>query len=230
MSRLGDFSVNNFQKRMFAGIGALGAASILLAGCGGKDPVESLHDSLEKVVQVEKPFQKEQQELEKLEKKDDKLYNDMIQLNMDDYSKIVSLADEALKNADQREQHLKTEKDSIDSSKKEFEAARQAAGSIKDKTIKKKAKEAAGHMEKRYASYTGMYKEYEKAIQYDKELYKMIKKKDLTADDLDKQISKVNGSYQKVLKQTGAFNEQTKQYNKSREELYKAAGFHVKES
>ncbi|MBT2573522.1 YkyA family protein [Bacillus sp. ISL-51] len=222
--------MNNFQKRMFAGIGALGAVSMLLSGCGGKDPVDTLHDAMEKAVQAEKPFQKEQKTLEKLEKKDDKLYNEVIQLNMDDYSKIVSLSDEALKNADQRERHLETEKDSIDSSKKEFEDARQAADSIKDKTIKKKAKEAAVHMEKRYASYTGMHKDYEKAIQYDKELYKMIKKKDLTADALDEQISKVNDSYEKVLKQTEAFNKQTKQYNKSREALYKAAGFHVKES
>ncbi|MDU0813017.1 YkyA family protein [Bacillus siamensis] len=222
--------MNMLQKKMLAGIGALAAASMLLAGCGGKDPVETIHDSMEKAVQAEKPFQKEQKTLEKLEKKEDELYNEVIQLNMNDYEKIVSLSDEALKNAEQRKQHLKTEKDSIDSSKKEFETVTQTAGSIKDRSIKKKAEAAASHMEKRYDLYGGLYKDYMKAIQYDKELYSAIKKKDLTAEDLDKKISKVNDSYKKVLKQGGAFNKQTKEYNQAREELYKEAGFHVNES
>ncbi|AOC90876.1 YkyA family protein [Bacillus sp. L381] len=222
--------MNMIQKKVLAGIGALGAASMLLAGCGGKDPVEMLHDSMEKAVQAEKPFQKEQKTLEKLEKKEDELYNEVIQLNMNDYAKIVSLSDEALKNTEQRKQHLKTEKDSIDNSEKEFEAVTQTAGSIKDQSIKKKAKAAAAHMEKRYDLYGALYKDYMKAIQYDKELYSIIKKKDLTAEDLDKQISKVNDSYKKVLKQAGAFNKQTKEYNQAREELYKEAGFHVNEN
>ncbi len=85
-------------------------------------------------------------------------------------------------------------------------------------------------MEKRYDLYGGLYKDYMKAIQYDKELYSAIKKKDLTAEDLDKKIGKVNDSYKKVLKQGGAFNKQTKEYNQAREELYKEAGFHVNES
>ncbi|MDJ1631821.1 hypothetical protein QNN00_21275 [Bacillus velezensis] len=35
----------------------------------GKDPVESLHDSMEKAVQAEKPFQKEQKTLENWRKR-----------------------------------------------------------------------------------------------------------------------------------------------------------------
>lgn len=36
-----------------------------------------------------------------------------------------------------------------------------------------------------------------------------LKDKDLARDDLDKQIDKVNTSYEKVLKYSGEFNEQT---------------------
>ncbi|WP_244205067.1 YkyA family protein [Bacillus atrophaeus] len=230
MSRLGDFSVKFNKKHIFAGICALGASSVLLTGCAEQDPVESLHDSLEKVVQLEKPFQKEQKTLEKLEKDENKLYDSVIQLNMDDYKKIVSLSNQALDNASKREEHLKTEKSSIDDSKKVFKTAKESAEDIKDEKIKEKAENAASYMEKRYSSYSSMYKEYEKAIKLDKKLYKLMKKKDLTLDDLDQQIDKVNTSYDKVLKQSEEFNKQTEKYNQAREELYNTAGFDVKKS
>lgn len=47
-----------------------------------------------------------------------------------------------------------------------------------------------------------------------------LKDKDLTRDDLDQQIDKVNASYEKILKYSGEFNEQTEKYNKAREDLY----------
>lgn len=55
-----------------------------------------------------------------------------------------------------------------------------------------------------------------------------LKDKDLTRDDLDQQIDKVNASYEKILKYSGEFNEQTEKYNKAREDLYDAAGYRVK--
>lgn len=75
-----------------------------------------------------------------------------------------------------------------------------------------------------------MYEEYKKALQLNKKLYMQLKDKDLARDDLDKQIDKVNTSYEKVLKYSGEFNEQTEKYNKAREDLYDAAGYHVKKS
>ncbi len=213
--------MNMIQKKVIAGIGALGAASMLLAGCGGKDPVESLHDSMEKAVQAEKPFQKEQKTLEKLEKKKHKLYDSAVKLNMDDYQKIVTLSDQALSNANQRKKHLKAEKDSIDDSKKAFESAKKTSQEIKDKKVKEKAGHAVALMEKRYASYDLLYKKYEKAISLDKDLYKLIKDKKLTLAQLEEQISKVNSVYEKVHKQADEFNQFTKDYNKEKELLFR---------
>lgn len=73
-----------------------------------------------------------------------------------------------------------------------------------------------------------MSEEYEKAIKLDKELYKLLKDKDLTLDKLEQQIEKANASYKKVLKQSGEFDVQTEKYNKAREDLYDAAGYHIK--
>ncbi|MDU0153326.1 YkyA family protein [Bacillus cabrialesii] len=211
-------------------IGVFCAMTLLLTGCMGKDPVDSLHHSLEKAAESEKPFQEEQKTLEELETKENQLYDDVMKLNMDDYKKIVALSDDALENVSKREEHLKIENDSIKKSESEFEEAQTSAEHIKDKHIKEKADTAASHMEKRYTSYGSMYEEYKKALQLNKKLYKQLKDKDLTRDDLDQQIDKVNASYEKVLKYSAEFNEQTEKYNKARDDLYDAAGYHVKKS
>lgn len=211
-------------------IGALCAMTLIITGCMGQDPVDSLHHSLEKAAESEKPFQEEQKTLEDLEAKENQLYDDVMKLNMDDYKNIVALSNEALENVNKREEHLKIENDSMKKSESEFEEAKTSAEHITDKNIKEKADAAASHMEKRYTSYGSMYKEYKKALQFNKKLYKQLKDKDLTRDDLDQQIDKVNASYEKVLKYSGEFNKQTEKYNKAREDLYDAAGYHVKKS
>ncbi|OLQ58087.1 hypothetical protein BHT94_03065 [Bacillus licheniformis] len=218
------------KRRPGKKIGVFCAMILLLTGCMGKDPVDSLHHSLEKAAESEKPFQEEQKTLEELETKENQLYDDVMKLNMDDYKKIVALSDDALENVSKREEHLKIENDSIKKSESEFEEAKTSAEHIKDKHIKEKADTAASHMEKRYTSYGSMYEEYKKALQLNKKLYKQLKDKDLTRDDLDQQIDKVNASYEKVLKYSGEFNEQTEKYNKARDDLYDAAGYHVKKS
>lgn len=229
--KIGGFNVKDAIKRQPGmKIGAFCAVTLILTGCMGQDPVDSLHHSLEKAAESEKPFQEEQKTLEELEAKENQLYDDVMNLNMDDYKKIVALSNEALENVSKREEHLKIENDSIKQSESEFEEAKTSAEHIKDKNIKEKADAAASHMEKRYSSYGTMYEEYKKALQLDKNLYKQLKDKDLTRDDLDQQIDKVNASYEKVLKYSGEFNEQTEKYNKAREDLYDAAGYHVKKS
>lgn len=211
-------------------IGAFCAMTLMITGCTGQDPVDSLHHSLEKAAESEKPFQEEQKTLEDLEAKENQLYDDVMKLNMDDYKNIVALSNEALENVNKREERLKIENDSMKKSESEFEEAKTSAEHIKDENIKEKADAAASHMEKRYTSYGSMYEEYKKALQFNKKLYNQLKDKDLTRDDLERQIDKVNASYEKVLKYSGEFNEQTEKYNKARNDLYDAAGYHVKKS
>lgn len=229
--KIGGFNVKDaIKRRPGMKIGAFCVMTLILTGCMGQDPVDSLHHSLEKAAELEKPFLEEQRTLEELEAKENQLYDDVMKLNMDDYKKIVALSNEALENVSKREAHLKIENDSIKKSESEFEEAKTSANQIKDKHIKEKADAAVSHMKKRYASYGSMYEEYKKALQLNKKLYMKLKDKDLARDDLDKQIDKVNTSYEEVLQYSGEFNEQTEKYNKAREDLYDAAGYYVKKS
>ncbi|AAU23211.1 YkyA family protein [Bacillus licheniformis] len=217
------------NMRVPAGIVVFCTAAFVLTGCLWKDPVESFHGSLEKIVELEEPFKQEQGSLKSLEKAESKLYEEMIRLNMDDFDRIAALSDKALKTAGKREKHLNSEKESIDEAKQEFEANKASAEKIDDQKVRKKAENAASYMEKRYKAYDSLYGAYQNAIGLDKELYKLLKNKGLKLDDLEEQLKKINQSYDKVLKESKHFNEYTKDYNKARKDFYKAAGFEMKE-
>lgn len=222
--------MESFKKRVPAGLAVFCMAAFLLTGCLWEDPVKSLHGSLEKVVELEKPFQKEQKSLKSLEQNESKLYEKMIKLNMDDFDQVVALSEKALKSAKEREQHLRSEKESIDKAKKEFEANKASAEKIDDRNVKKKAESAVSYMERRYQAYDALYKAYKNALGLDQELYKLLQNKELGLNELESQLRKINKSYAEVMKQSEHFNAYTKDYNKARKDFYKAAGYHVKES
>ena len=149
--KIGGFNVKDaIKRRPGIKIGAFCAMALILTGCMGQDPVDSLHHSLEKAAESEKPFQEEQNTLKESEAKEKQLYDSVMKLNMDDYKKIVALSNKALENVSKREEHLKLENDSMKKSETEFEEAKTSAEHIKEKDIKEKADAAANHMEKRY--------------------------------------------------------------------------------
>ena len=73
---------------------------MLLAGCGEKIRLNRFMTRW-KSRSSGKPFQKSRKHW-KIEKKEHKLYDSAVKLNMDDYKKIVTLSDQALSNANQR--------------------------------------------------------------------------------------------------------------------------------
>ncbi len=206
------------------------AGVLSLAGCLGKQsPEEKMFEELEKVVSIEKDFEEQQEPLVKLEKEEKKIYEQIISLGMKEYDQIVKLSDEALAIADKRSGHIEKEKESIGDSAKEFENVPGLIEDIEDQALKKQAKELQKTMEERYEIHDGLYENYKKGIQYDKELYEMLKDKELSFEKLEEQINKVNAVYEVVLEKNKEFNNKTDQYNKQKMAFYKEAGIEVKE-
>ncbi len=199
-----------------------------LAGCLDKQsPEEKMFEELEKVVSIEKTFEDQQDPLVELEKKEKEIYEKIISLGMKEYDEIVKLADEALANADKRAEHIDKEKESIDESQKEFKNIDPIIEEIEDSSLKKQANELKATMNERYKIHEDLYKNYKQGLQYDKELYEMLKDKELSFDKLEEQIKKVNEIYETVLKDNQEFNDKTDQYNKEKLAFYKKAGIEV---
>lgn len=199
-----------------------------LAGCLDKQsPEEEMFEALEKVVSIEKVFEDQQDPLVELEKKEKELYEKIISLGMKEYDQIVKLADEALAIADKREEHIDKEKESIDESEKEFKNVDKIIDEIEDANLKKQATELQKTMMDRYEIHNELYKNYKQGLQYDKELYEMLKDKELSFEKLEEQINKVNKIYETVMKNNQEFNDKTDQYNEEKLSYYKNAGIEV---
>lgn len=202
---------------------------IFLSGCMGPSPEENIYSTLEKVVTLEDAYKEQQQPLLELEKKESDLYNEIMNLGMKEFEKVVALSKEALTLINERESKIEAEYDSIISSKEEFAAVNEEIEKIDDEKLKEKAKDLKAKMEDRYTSYENLYNTYKTSISLDKELYIMLQKEDLTLESLEAQITKVNDSYKKVMEENGKFNKLTEEYNELKIDFYKNADLNVEE-
>ncbi|WP_257985056.1 YkyA family protein [Bacillus sp. T33-2] len=205
------------------------AGALLLPGCINRQtPAEKMFGELEKVVEIEKTFEEQQDPLVELEKKEKQIYEEIISLGLKEYDKIVSLADEALEIVDQRKKHMDKEQESIKASEKEFKQVTGIIDDIEEPGLKKQANTLYKTMSERYKIHDELYGSYTKGLEHDKQLYGMFKNKDLTMEQLETQINKVNETYEKVLKANEQFNAQTEKYNTEKLAFYKEAGLKVK--
>lgn len=199
-----------------------------LTGCMDRQsPEEKMFSQLEKVVSIEKTFEDQQDPLVQLENEEKTIYEQIISLGMKEYDQIVKLSDEALKIAEKRKEHIDKEKQSIAESKKEFENVSSITEDLKDAELKKQAGDLQETMAKRYEIHEELYKNYTLGLEYDRELYKMLKDKELSFEKLEEQINKVNKVYETVLENNQSFNSQTEKYNKEKMAFYKKAGLKV---
>lgn len=183
---------------------------------------------MEKAVELEDTFEEQQDPIVKLEKKEQKIYGKIIDLSMDEFSKIKKLSKQAIKNIDKRAKKIELEKESIHASKEEFTKIKDAIDELEKKKVSKKAEKMYDVMMERYNAYDKLYKAYSKSLKLEKELYKMLQQEDLQQEDLTKHIKKLNNSYEKVIDRNEKFNSLTVKYNKLKKEFYDAAGLDVK--
>ncbi|MDZ5470622.1 YkyA family protein [Bacillus sp. 31A1R] len=205
------------------------AGSIFLTGClNTKSPTEKIYEVLESVVQTEQGFEDQQDPLVNLEQQEKKLYDKIIALGMKEFDQIIKLSDEALTMVDQRKEHMEKEKESINKSSEEFKKIVTTIEDIEDPKVKEKARNMYATMMERYDIHNELYSNYMQGLEYDKELYELFKNKEVSLEQLEEQIKKINESYENVLNANERFNEQTQKYNELKLEFYKQAGLEVK--
>jgi hypothetical protein len=204
------------------------ALGFVLSGCNtGPTPQEEIYETLEEVVNLETTFKEQQNPLVELEKKEKELYDEIISLGMKEFDKIVALSKDALAIVEERETRLNEEKMSIEASKEKFNSVLDYINNLEDETLTQDANQLVELMENRYTSYSTLYSNYLEAIGQDKELYTMFQNENLTLEQLEEQIKKINESYEKVIAANEEFNNFTEQYNESKLAFYENAGLEV---
>ncbi|MED1469696.1 YkyA family protein [Bacillus salipaludis] len=203
---------------------------VILSGCfNQKTPVEKIYDILEKVVEKEKGFENQQEPLVALEKKEKATYEKILDLGMKQHDKVVKLADTALAMADKRKQYMNEETKSILESKETFQKIKEYKNDLKDPKLKKALEHLYQIMINRYYAHDELNKEYLNALKLDKQLYGLLKNKNLSFEDLEAKVNKVNEAYQKVYAANKKFNQLTKEYNDQKLAFYKMSGLKINE-
>lgn len=190
-------------------------------------PSEKIYEKLEEVVAIEKDFEEQQDPLVTLEKKEQEYYSNIIELGLDKMDEINKISDKALESIAKRKEHMDIEEASIQESKQAFETIQTHIEDIEETELKEKAQELYDTMMNRYSVHDELYENYSTGLLYDQTLYEMFKKEDLSIDDLEEQIKKINDIYQVVLENNEKFNELTKKYNELKLSFYEESGIEV---
>jgi chromosome segregation ATPase len=206
--------------------GAIAAAGVmvLLTGCmGGSTPQEMVYNTLEDTVQKEEKLKETQDPLTKLEEEEQKLFDQAIGLSMKEIDEIRKIADQALENINERETLIKEEAAAMEEAEEAFQAAESSIGEIEDEKLKKEAEELAALMNKRFKAHASMADSYMKSLTSDRELYEMLKKEDLTMEQLQAQIEKINANYKSTMEHNQTYNQLTEEVNASKLSFYENA-------
>ncbi|WP_174613109.1 YkyA family protein [Virgibacillus ihumii] len=199
----------------------------VLSACSNTSASEKIYNHLEKAVELEEEFEKQQDKIVKLEKKEQNIYSKIIDLSMDDFDKIKKLSDKALKSIEKRAEKIEMEKESIHASKEEFIKIKDLIDQLENKQAKDTAEKMFSVMMERYNAYDKLYQAYSKSLERETKLYKMLQKKDLKQETLSNHIKKLNNSYEKVIDANKTFNSRTAEYNELKEKFYKQADIKV---
>lgn len=194
-------------------------ALITVVGCSSQSPEEKIVQHLEETIVLEKTFEEEQEKINSLELKDEELYNEIIQLDMDQYDKIVELADQAITYLDEREEHLQVEKESIELSKDEFLKIEKEIDKLTGEN-KEYGEKLFTAMTERFAAYDNVYDSYSESIELTKKLYQLLQEEEVDKQEVTSLITKVNNSYEAVFEANDEFNSKTDNYNELKKKFY----------
>jgi FtsZ-binding cell division protein ZapB len=192
---------------------------LFIAGCNILPSEPSLLSALEKLAKYEEEFHEQQKPLVELEKKEKEIYDRIMSLGMKQFGEILKLSEQALEIIEKREKRIKKEYESIQLAQKQLEEVKKEISSLSDQPIKEDASHLAQLLEKRYMTYDELYNYYQQALQLETDLYRMFQNKQLTLEQLEQQVVKINSAYDEIKKANEQFNLYTVQYNEAKKAL-----------
>lgn len=201
--------------------------TFIISACSGESTEEQIHIHLEEAVTLEADFKAQQSEITALEKKEQEIYSQIIDLTMEEFDEITKLSQDALAVIDERKEKLNIERDSIVSAKEEFQSIEKLITDLEEETVKAKGEEMYETMMKRYAAYEELYTAYTKSLDLERELYTTLQEEEVEQEFLNEQIADINESYNSILVANDQFNEHTIAYNELKKEFYEAAKIDV---
>ncbi|MCZ0703965.1 DNA-binding PadR family transcriptional regulator [Natronobacillus azotifigens] len=209
-------------------LGIIATVSILLVACANEPTTEEdMFEHMEESVRLEQDFVAQQQPLTELEAEEQAIYEEISELGMDEYETINELADQAIASIEERQSLTEIERTSIEAAKEEFDRIEPLIAELEDETLQAQAREMFDAMEERYQAFLSLNDAYRTSLDYDQELYQLLKQEDLDEEQFTEQIDIVNSQYQEVIEANQLFNEKTDEFNSLKRAFYDASDLNV---
>src|SRR5690625_703341 len=103
-----------------------------LTACNSGSTEEKIHGHLEEAVEIEADFEKHQAEITDLEKKEQELYSEIIDLGAEEFDEIKKASQQATAIIDERSEKIGLEQESIKASQDEYEKTDQLIDKIEE--------------------------------------------------------------------------------------------------
>ncbi|ARK31175.1 YkyA family protein [Halalkalibacter krulwichiae] len=201
-------------------------ALLTLTACK-EQPAEIVYQHLETAVELEEPFQKQQEPLQKAELRESEIFDEIIALGLNEMDQIIELVEEAISSIEAREGMVTAEKASIEESFDEFKKIEEEVDSFEDESLEELFQSLKESMQERFDHYSELHDTYMKTIHEDKVLFELLKDEELSIEELQDQIDIINDLYVEVEKKKEAFNESTDTYNQLKKDFYETAELNV---
>lgn len=199
---------------------------IFLSACGGSTE-EKLHANLEKTVQIEESNENIQV-INELEKQNKALLADLAKLTDQDFKEINKQSDELININEQLTESLKSEKEFISKTKKEFKKNKSLIEKMEENKKKETGLEMYNVMNNRYDTYDKFVDEYLEVIKKRHKLIELIRDENSNSELFFEQLEAVNNQSEQTLKLNQELNKQTKKYNTLKKKLYDQMDLNVK--
>ena len=204
-----------------------GLLLIVLSACSSESTEEKIHTHLEETVVLEQEFEAQQSEITELEKQEQEIYAQVIDLGMDDFEEITKLSQDAIALIEERKEKIDVESESIQAAKEEFQSIEALLDDLEEGDAQTKGEEMYQTMMDRYDTYDDLYEAYKQSLDLETELYTLLQDEEVEQEVLNEQIEKINETYEQILTANDTFNELTVGYNELKQAFYEAANMEV---
>ena len=196
------------------------AVTLVLSGCNSDSSIEKkLSVTITKMNNAEKVYQDAQGELTELEKSEQELFNQTMELTQQQLGELKIKVTELEELLGQRLTHIEGEEKSISKASKsvaELDAIIEQA----DGNVKKSIEELKIAVTNRYELHSAFVVEYKKLASLQKELYGMLFAEEIELKGLKDKVGEVNAQNELVQLAVTSFNDATVKVNVLKDDVF----------
>ncbi|MCT1904753.1 YkyA family protein [Oceanobacillus sojae] len=200
---------------------------LLVTACSSKSSEEKIHDHLEEAINLEEDYETLQGEIGELELQEKEIFNQIVDLDMEQFDEIQKKSKEAVELSNQKQEKLGEERESIEASEEEFVQVESIITDLEDENVKQDAEEMYEIMTNRYAAYYDLNDTYQTSVEQEIELYEMLQLEELEQEEVTAHLEALNENYEKIISLNEEFNQLTAEYNDAKRAFYEASDLNV---